>query len=163
LIAKEAGLSQGPRQYYFPSKVDLMVAVREEVLEFARSNIDQLKLDEEDPRTALRLFLDEEIQRGKSDEYVVDLELKIAIRGDAELRDRLADPINISEQAVDKWWLELFSSTGRSRADLLAARYISTWLLRGLAIERISRTDEVTVARMERLLIDTVYGSIFDS
>lgn len=161
VIAKEAGLSQGPRQYYFPDKVDLMVAVREKIQEFARVNIDQLELDKEDPKTALRLVLDEEIQRGKSDEYIVDLELKIAIRGAPELRDGLAGLINTYEQATDEWWLALFSSTGRSREDLLAARYMSTWLLRGLAIERISRTDEVTVARMEQHLIDTVYGLIF--
>lgn len=162
-IAKEAGLSPGPRQYYFPGKADLMVAVREQILTVLRADISQLKLNKTDPRAALRLILDEEIQRGKTDEYVVDLELKIAIRGDSELRDSLAERINVSEQEIDEWWLNLFSTTGRSKEDLLAARYMFTWLLRGLAIERISRTDAETVARMERHLIDTVYSSIFDS
>lgn len=162
-IAKEAGLSAGPRQYYFPSKADLMVAVREQILAVLRADIGQLKLSKADPKAALRLILDEEIQRGKSDEYVVDLELKIAIRGDDELRESLADRINVSEQEIDEWWVKLFSSTGRSKEDLLAARYMFTWLLRGLAIERISRTDAGTVARMESHLIDTVYSSIFDS
>ena len=82
VIAKEAGLSQGPRQYYFPNKVDLMVAVRREIFFRARMSLEALDLEGKDPKIALKLFLEEEIERSKSDEYIADLELKIAIRGD---------------------------------------------------------------------------------
>lgn len=163
VIANEAGLSQGPRQYYFPTKIDLMIAVRREIFDRASHAIEELKLYEKEAKTALALFLDEEIKRSKSDEYIVDLELKIAIRGDDELKTHLAPLIKASEILIDKWWVELFASTGLSNEELLAARFVSTCLLRGLAIERISCNDELAIGLMERQLIDTVYGLIFRS
>ena len=161
VVAEVAGLSRGPRQYYFPSKTDLMVAVWQEIIERASQSMRNANLDADHPKESLRRLMDAEIKRSAREEYLVDLELKLAIRGDRELGDILSPLIDAFERSVDDWWIDLFAKTGRSREELLAARYQFTWLLRGLAMEKITRHD-IAVSAMERQFRDTVFAVLFD-
>ena len=162
VVADVAGLSRGPRQYYFPTKTDLMVAVWREIIERARQSVREANLDPDHPKDSLRRLLDAEIERAGREEYLVDLELKLAIRGDRELGDILSPLIDDFEQGVDEWWTGLFAKTGRSREELLAARYQFTWFLRGLAIEKVTRHDAAAISAMERQFRETIFSALFD-
>ncbi len=157
-VAREAGLSRGPQQYYFPSKVDLMVGVWEYIsnqldLDY-RGFMDPALTDQE----RLDLAIDASIRRAGTKAHVVELELKLATRGDAELQTVLQGLINKRESEADAVWVQMFGHTGVPPEDLIAHRYAIVGMIHGLAIERISGRPKALLARMEEELRTVVYG-----
>lgn len=161
MISKEAGLSQGPRQYHFPNKIDLMVAVWEQIIANATISIQRVTKKSSDIQTILNDMISSELKRCKTDEYLADLELKGAIRADDKLRAVLLPRIDAFQDEVDDWWLDLLSTSGLSSEELISARYVLVWMLRGFAIEQMSLLDDAATRRFEGHLRQFFFNMIF--
>lgn len=148
-VAKEAGLSRGPQQYYFPSRVDLMLGVWDYVSEQLSVDYGPALEPGLSHEERIDAMLDVSIGRAGSRAHVAELELKLATRGDPELRAVLQDLINAREAEADRAWVGLFSEGGQSPEDLIAHRYTMVSMIHGLAIERISGRPADLLARME--------------
>lgn len=148
-VAKEAGFSRGPQQYYFPTRVDLMVGV----WDYLSKNLENEYRSVFDPDLTvperLRAAIEVSITRAGTKQYVAELELKLATRGDAALADVLVDLINEREDRADRVWASGFKNSGKSETDILVDRYVLVGMIHGLAIERISGRPQALLSRME--------------
>ncbi len=151
-VAREAGMSRGPQQYYFPTRVDLMVGVWDYVstqMELHYSVMGHPSLSRQEK---LQATVEAAIEWAGSKAHIAELELKLATRGDPDLRAVLQDLINARESATDAVWSRFFGEPDVAEADLTARRYAIVGMIHGLAIERISGRPQALLTRMEQEL-----------
>lgn len=160
-VAEMAGLEKSA-QLPFASRQAMMVAVWEHLADcrdayYEASGDRHLPLDKR-----LDCMITAAIERAGNPENLAVLELKMATRGDAKLRNALLQKINDRETEIDDHWVDLFGDTGMPRQDLVAARYMIVAMCRGLSIEKINQTSPSILIRMETDIRQTAHALIYD-
>ncbi|WP_397401310.1 TetR/AcrR family transcriptional regulator [Phenylobacterium sp.] len=139
-VAELADVSAGPRQYYFPTPLVLFEAVVDHIQEFQEAHSGQLETI-----TDVREHL---IQRFKSPfkvtgspSHMAIIELRMACRGDPELRRAILSKIREFEERANARFLSFFEATKLTKNELLAIRGILVAASSGLATSGIEQTD----------------------
>jgi AcrR family transcriptional regulator len=131
-VAREAGVSRGALERYFPTKNDLLVAVTEHVMDRAMSDAKLLAArgqSQEDPIN--RFLLDSEhfffspIYRGM-------VELAIAAKNDEDLAERYEPIVMRARRELNMTWLEALADSGVPRRNAELFVELTHHLLRGL-------------------------------
>jgi AcrR family transcriptional regulator len=136
-IARRAGMSPGPLQYHFRSKPEMMAAVAQHLLQDRAQAFAPLVAETAPDAGALRRFLERTQSYCRTDEFLAAVELLVAARGDAELREAIARATG-SRRGAQK---DAFATLLAARAGLDARRGAAwndlvTALAAGLAIDR---------------------------
>lgn len=143
LIAKQAGISRGPLNYYFENPNDLMAAVAEtlptNVTEATRKRLyTAITLEER-----LTTMIDIGLEQHKGIHHFVVLELLMAARNDKALAKVVLPHLMLSEDEIDEWWCEYFALMRWPKERLLAFRSLTVACLRGLSVDYVThRNDE---------------------
>ena len=131
-VAAQAGVSRGALERYFPTRIDLLVAVTEHVMDRAVSDARLLAARgprQDDPIN--RFLLDSEhfffspVYRGM-------MELAIASSSDAELAERNNPVVLRARRALNTTWLEALADAGFARDDAELFVELTHYFLRGL-------------------------------
>lgn len=162
LIADIAGVSRGPRQYYFPSRIDLMMAVWEEIRIRDNRTFNQAVEGSVSLQQKVDAILRWGLDTYKTHQYLADMELKLAIRSDEELARNLTPLIEERESAIDAFWVQFLSQSGKKAPELIADRYLAVSLLRGMAIEYLVRRDHSNLAALEQQYLRVITKAIID-
>ena len=155
-VADTAGVTQGPRQYYFPATTDLFAAVVDEIHRLSATDYSSIRHDK--PALAERVV--EMVRHGcehcGSPQHMAMLELKLALRGDPVLREAIGERIDAYETKADDNWVEMFKSSGLSRERVVSLRNILAAALRGLGLAMASDAQLPPMKEAERILVDIV-------
>jgi len=154
-VAKAAGISAGPRRYYFPNPTDLFVAVVDEIHAASRARLAAAN-EESDLRARVAGRFLASLKTVGSTEHMAMLELKMAIRGDPDLRRAIGPKIRAFEDRADSSFLDGLRQTGLPEGEIVALRAIMAATLRGLAIASIERDQTDIIAEVARLLPDMI-------
>lgn len=158
-VSHAAGVSPGPRQYYFPRSTDLFVAVVEHVHASLRARV--AKFDAvTDPAQRIRQRFHVLLGNVASPEHMAMLELKMACRGDAELREAIGPTIREFEDQADENFLAAMRTTGLPDRELIALRAVMAATLRGLAIASIDQDQTAVLTDIDRLLPEMVIARL---
>jgi len=150
MISDLAGVSRRPRQYYFPSRINLMLAVWHEIRRRDDADFAKLHSVEQSLEKTVELILEFAFKKYRTPQYIADLELKLAMRSDDDLARELGPLIEQREKEADQLWLSLFAKVDKSAEQIIATRYLHVSLLRGLAVEYLSRQDTQNLAHLEQ-------------
>lgn len=157
MISDLAGVSRRPRQYYFPSRISLMLAVWHEIRLRDDTDFANLHSVEQPLEKTVELILEFAFKKYRTPQYIADLELKLAMRSDEDLARELAPLIEQREKEADELWLALFVKVDKPAEQIIATRYLHVSLLRGLAIEYLSRQDTKNLAHLEQEFTRTLH------
>jgi len=149
LISDVAGVARRSRQYYFPSRVDLMLAVWHEIRRRDELIFDTFK----EPKTLfdkVELILESGFKKYKTPQYLADLELKLALRSDADLKKELAPLMEAKEVETDQMWIDLFQELGKPDDEIIEIRHLHVGLLRGIIFEYLTRVDQSLLPQLEQ-------------
>lgn len=158
MISDLAGVSRRPRQYYFPSRISLMLAVWHEIRRRDDADFASLHHAEQPIEKTVKLILEFAFKKYRTPQYLADLELKLAMRSDEDLAYELGPLIEQREKEADQLWLSLFAKVDKPSEQIIATRYLHVSLLRGLAIEYLSRQDTKHLARLEQEFTYTLHS-----
>jgi AcrR family transcriptional regulator len=89
VIARRAGMSHGPLQYHFQSKLELMAAVAEYLMARRVAFFSQPPVPTKHKRALLAHFFERIQAYCKETDFQAVIELEVAARGDAALRDAI--------------------------------------------------------------------------
>lgn len=150
LICDVAKVSRRSRQYYFPNRIELMMAVWQEIRQrddvifqtFQQSRGEGL-------HATVELILESGFIKYKTTQYLADLELKLALRSDKELEKILKPQMEQREIDTDELWIELFAELGKSRSEIITIRHLHVGLLRGIIYEYLTRVDRSLLPDLE--------------
>lgn len=148
LISDTAEVARRSRQYYFPSRVDLMLAVWHEIRRRDELVFDTLK-ELETLREKVDMILETGFKKYKTPQYLADLELKLALRSDRELEKELAPLMEAKEVETDKMWIDLFKGLGKPDSEIIEVRHLHVGLLRGIIFEYLTRVDQSLLPQLE--------------
>ncbi len=160
LISDVAGVSRRPRQYYFPTRISLMSEVWREIRRRDDEVFDGLHRDAQPLEVTVERILESAFDKYRTAQYLADLELKLAMRSDSELANELSPLIEQREREADEAWVELFSELGKPDSELIAIRYLHVSLLRGLAVEYLSRQDHSNLRILEQQFKRTMHAAL---
>ena len=136
MIAKQAGVSRGALTHHFPTKVDLVSAAFDSILEEWERKRLKFRQESIDP-TNIELyirFLWEEIFNHP--QYVAMLELMLAARGDEKLRKQLTTSLKLLTTNRQKNWRAILGHDINSeKYDTLMM--MTTCLLRGMSMQEV--------------------------
>ncbi len=150
MISDLAGVSRRPRQYYFPSRINLMLAVWHEIRLRDDAEFSKLHSVEQPLEKTVELILEFAFKKYRTPRYIADLELKLAMRSDDDLARELGPLIEQREKEADQLWLSLFAKVDKPAEQIIVTRYLHVSLLRGLAVEYLSRQDTKNLADLEQ-------------
>ena len=158
-IAKRAGVSRGAQTHHYPEKIDLIVAATEDMFHaFAEGLAEQAAL-----LRAGRLSLDEFLDRVwhrmlEGDWFYASLEIIVAARGDADLRQRLQPAILSLHGRFEAIWRETFAPVSGSDAgpdaDPAVILNIVMNMFRGMAVQAVLRPDKTFLQEMLKVMAD---------
>jgi len=160
LISDVAGVSRRPRQYYFPTRICLMSEVWREIRRRDDEAFDGLHRDAQPLDVTVERILESAFDKYRTAQYLADLELKLAMRSDSELANELGPLIEQREREADEAWVELFSELDKPASELIAIRYLHISLLRGLAVEYLSRQDHSNLKILEQQFKQTMHAAL---
>jgi AcrR family transcriptional regulator len=89
VIARRAGMSHGPLQYHFQSKLELMAAVAEHLMVRRVAFFSQPSIATKHKRVLLAHFFERIQAYCKETDFQAVIELEVAARGDAALREAI--------------------------------------------------------------------------
>ncbi len=159
-VADVAGVTQGPRQYYFPSATDLFKAVVDKIHDDANRSADRLLKPDAAVEKRARELIASAFRHCGSANHVAMIELKLACRGDDNLRAAIKDKIDAYEAQADREWVRLFSDTGMTRKELITLRSILASSLRGLGVALASGTEPASRERIGDMLAEMVAAKL---
>ncbi|MEO1657821.1 MAG: TetR/AcrR family transcriptional regulator [Pseudomonadota bacterium] len=133
-IAARAGVTSGPLQYHFPTTIDLYAAVVDRMHAGDDSKARKALADGEPPAVRLRRLIEVFIEGCGSPHHIAMIELKLACRGDARLRDAVGAKIVAYEKRVDADWVAHFADSGLSAKKLKELRTLLAAMARGLGV-----------------------------
>lgn len=157
LISDTAEVARRSRQYYFPSRVDLMLAVWHEIRRRDEVVFDTFKA----PKTLhekVELILNAGFLKYKTPQYLADLELKLALRSDKELEKELAPLMEAKEVETDNMWIDLFKELGKPDNEIIEIRHLHVGLLRGIIFEYLTRVDQSLLPQLEARIKTQIHG-----
>ncbi|WP_086934433.1 TetR/AcrR family transcriptional regulator [Agarilytica rhodophyticola] len=158
-ICDVAKVSRRSRQYYFPSRVDLMMSVWQEI---RRRDDVIFKTFQESKKLGLHatveLILESGFKKYKTTQYLADLELKLALRSDKELEKVLKPQMEQREVDTDELWITLFEDLGKTRSEIITIRHLHVGLLRGIIYEYLTRVDRSLLPDLEQQIKTIIHS-----
>jgi len=150
-VAELADVSAGPRQYYFPTPLVLFEAVVDHIQEFQEAHSSQLDTIT-DVREHLAQRFKSPFKGTGSPSHMAIIELRMACRGDSELRLAIFSKIRAFEERANARFLSFFNATRLTKKEILAIRGILVAASSGLATSGIEQTDPDVKKMVENLL-----------
>lgn len=145
-VAEEAGISRGGMLHHFPAKVDLIVAVAEEVSRrlHERRKAELLKIPAGVER--FRALTDATWETSQGDEEMTLIEILMASRGDDDLAGRLPEVGRRLDNYQFDGTLRIAKGAGITSEPLVKAMHtLHQAAMRGLAIELLYSDDRTHV------------------
>lgn len=131
-IARTAGMTHGPLQYHFRSRVELLAAVSRQLV---AHRVEVFRpLLEAPSEGMLQAYVDRLRSYSQTSAFMAALELLLAARGDADLRDAIA--ASRQDAPVAAFAAEISQRTGMSREDVVAILDLLAALSAGMALNR---------------------------
>ena len=139
VIADRAGVSRGAQLHHFPTKAELVAAAVEHLANRMGAELrrDMAKL--KDSELASDDLIDTLWARYQSPLFAAWLELSVAARTDAELRDALAPVERRLRSSMTEWVTELFGD--RIRDEGVDVWMLTYYVLQGLALDKTIVTE----------------------
>jgi AcrR family transcriptional regulator len=151
-IAERAGVSRGAQLHHFPTKGDLVTTAVEHLferrMEEFRSVFEALPAGVDHTAAAVDLLWS--IVSGPT--FHAWLELVVAARTDDDLRKTVAEIGRRFSDSVDRTYRELFPAVTGANPLLDLGPIFTFAMLQGLALDKISGTDESKIAVLLNLL-----------
>ena len=142
LIAKTAGTTRGPLQYYFKDRAGLIYAAFQRLHQAVMGIYEEELRGVETPRAYVEAVLDAGYRVCRSREHYALLEILIAARSDADLQGRLAPLLAAANAEIDRTWALRFPDGASTQEQRLAVRYLLVAINRGLALNSLTFPDE---------------------
>jgi len=159
-VCARAGLSRGAQLHHYPTKADLVIAA---VAHLAKRRAAELLADvprEGPPELRLATALDAIWASFSGPLFAAALELWVASRTDAALRDNLVRFERQVGRAMSRLFGELAGSDSRDFGALLELTF---HMMRGMALQRILRDDDTERRRLfelwKRLVSESLGGA----
>lgn len=135
-IADEAGVTQGPRQYYFPTPALLFEAVVDKIQGASSAHVEKMRraVESGSLEEKVRAIAEPAFKNCGSDHQLAMIELKLACRGDGALRSAIEAKIQDFEDRQDRIWIDLLKESGIPDDELKYIRSIVGATLRGLGV-----------------------------
>jgi AcrR family transcriptional regulator len=133
-VSKLAGVSVGPRQYYFPTTAHLFAAVLDHLLKHQGKIYSEPPLPK-DADGHMRELIRRSINYAGTPSHIAILEIKLALKHDSALRRLVAAKLDSIEAQADLVWIEAFKSCGADGETVQHTRRILASISRGLALE----------------------------
>ncbi len=159
-VSDAAGVTQGPRQYYFPATTDLFAAVVDEIHSASTLDYGSIREDAAPASERVVRMVRHGCENCGSANHKAMLELKLALRGDPVLRAAIGGRIKAYEAKADADWVKMLADTGLPREGVVSLRNMLAATLRGLGLAMASDAELPSMADVERILIDTVLREI---
>jgi AcrR family transcriptional regulator len=150
-IAERAGLSRGAQLYHFPKKEELLTNAVEHLFELVVGEMKEKvgRLTDEDDRRSMAIDLFWEIANGPL--MTAFIELVVASRTDAYLRESVAAANDRAAQFIEKSFKELFPRPDSANPDYELIPQIVALILEAMAFEGRTMNPQL-VARILGLL-----------
>jgi len=162
LIARHAGLTRGPLQYYFTDRTGL---IYEAFLRLQRGIIQRYidaSRDSDTPIQFVDALLDVTYQVCRSEAHYALLEIIVASRSDPALAARLEPQLVQINRQFDARWTQRLAELDATPQQIATARYLAIALNRGLAINSLTFKDPELFERefaMTRRIAHLMYGT----
>lgn len=141
-ILEKAGVSRGAWRHHFESKMELVAAAAEYILEQA-IRVTRQKAKNADPENLslenLFDFIWNRFYTGRHRD--VWLEFNVACRTDKELRERLMPILEHFHESMSRAWKMYFSSKNGSDVQIETLMLLSINAMRGMAIQSVAQPD----------------------
>ncbi len=158
-VADLAEVSAGPRQYYFPTPINLFEAVIEHILEFQELHLRRIDEIKDLRENLVERFNGKYDGIGSPAQRAI-VELKMACRGNIDLRNSISSKIKSFEERADASFIEFFKISGLPDIELLAIRQIIVAASCGLSMGGLfsDRTEVFSFAKniIPELLYDYI-------
>jgi AcrR family transcriptional regulator len=150
-IAERAGLSRGAQLYHFPKKEELLTSAVEHLFELVAGEMKEKvsRLTDEDDRRSMAIDLWWEIFNGPL--MTAFVELVVASRTDAYLRESVAAANDRAAQFIEESFKELFPRPDSANPDYELIPQIVALILEAMAFEGRTMNPQL-VARILNLL-----------
>lgn len=158
MIADKAGVTQGPRQYYFPTPAHLYEAVVDHIQTTAEGNFRTLRkrIAEKSANMRIKSVVELAIRGCGNPNHLAMIELKLACRGNRTLRDAIEKKILEYEERTDESWAEMLEDSGLSKTELINMRTVLGATVRGLGIANAAGSPRSENQKYAKTIIDLV-------
>lgn len=148
-IAKRAGVSRGAQTHHYPEKIDLIVAATEDMFDTFAEGLAEQARHLRSGKLSLDAFLELVwLRMLDGDWFYASLEIIVAARGDAQLRQRLQPAIFSLHNRFEAIWRETFTAAPDSDADPVIIMNIFLNVFRGMAVQAVLRPDKAFLQDM---------------
>lgn len=160
-IAKRAGVSRGAQTHHYPSKMALIVAATEEMFANFAAGLEALAADMQSGALDYDRFFEAvwgEVLHG--DWFYSSLEIIVAARGDADLREQLEPLILDLHERLEAIWSQTFVAVNPDVVTSRVALNLAMNVFRGMAVQAVLRRDEAYFREMVMTLKTMLAGHI---
>ncbi|WP_417281013.1 TetR/AcrR family transcriptional regulator [Celeribacter sp.] len=160
-IAKRAGVSRGAQTHHYPSKMALIVAATEEMFANFAAGLEALAADMQSGALDYDRFFEAvwgEVLHG--DWFYSSLEIIVAARGDADLRQQLEPLILDLHERLEAIWSQTFVAVNPEVVTSRVALNLAMNVFRGMAVQAVLRRDEAYFREMVMTLKTMLAGHI---
>lgn len=141
-IADKAGLTRGAQLHHYPNKQDLVVAATDFLFKSFIDDVEVLAKSMRGNELDLDGFIEGVWERFFAGRFFyASLELIVAARSDATLKQSLAPLIRELHRGLDEIWNRYFRRTGLSAARIDTLLNLTLCLFRGMAVQAVLRED----------------------
>lgn len=137
VVAERAQVSRGALQYHFPTRDDLLFAIRRRIADLIGGNISLEKLLSRPVEARVSDIVDEYWRFMGSDDYVAALEIRLYERYNAKLHHLLVEDLRAVTIARDHDWVRIFADATAATETIVKTRRFMLDVLRGFALRRI--------------------------
>jgi AcrR family transcriptional regulator len=139
VIADRAGVSRGAQLHHFPTKAELVAAAVEHLANRIGAELRRDAAKVKDRDVPVAEIIDALWSRYQSPLFAAWLELSVAARTDADLREALAPVENRLRTSMSEWVLDAFGE--RMRDDGVDVWMLTYYVLQGIALDRTVITE----------------------
>ncbi|NIY79941.1 TetR/AcrR family transcriptional regulator [Celeribacter sp. HF31] len=160
-IAKRAGVSRGAQTHHYPSKMALIVAATEEMFANFAAGLEALAADMRSGALDYDRFFEAvwgEVLHG--DWFYSSLEIIVAARGDADLRQQLEPLILDLHERLEAIWSQTFVAVNPDVVTSRVALNLAMNVFRGMAVQAVLRRDEAYFREMVMTLKTMLAGHV---
>ncbi|WP_417263863.1 TetR/AcrR family transcriptional regulator [Celeribacter sp.] len=160
-IAKRAGVSRGAQTHHYPSKMALIVAATEEMFANFAAGLEALAADMQSGALDYDRFFEAvwgEVLHG--DWFYSSLEIIVAARGDADLRQQLEPLILDLHERLEAIWSQTFVAVNPDVVTARVALNLAMNVFRGMAVQAVLRRDEDYFREMVTTLKTMLAGHV---
>jgi AcrR family transcriptional regulator len=133
-ISKVAGVSAGPRQYYFPTTARLFSVVLDYLLEQQNKVYSDPPLPTQTDHR-IRAIIARSITYAGTPDHIAILEIKLALKHDQALRKLVGAKLEAVEAQADQAWVDAVTPLGVEADTVRNTRRILASISRGLALD----------------------------